>query len=233
MQYPNAYKGVKRIYIAEILTLIATILAIIGAAIMIVRYNGNLEQLQNLQLDAESVDLPIAIASALVLIAGILAIISFIISLVGVCNARIDESAFTGALIMIILSIVVSITGSVMQNTNPTAANWANVAVSVLTLASTLFIIKGIMNLAEKLERPDMVSKGRSIMAAILIINIIAIAASAVSAYLELSETQEKIVEYVSLGASVATLIFLLIYLSYLNKAKKMLQAYGGLLSRF
>lgn len=217
MTFPNAYKGVKKIHLGQILAIIAGIAML--AAVLIVAIKGG----ENAEEISEELLGPVAI---LMLVSGILAIIGMIITIVGLVNGKIDEPAFMTALIMVLLSIILSAIDSFYLNEKyATASKFVSAAQSVLQLASTVFVIKGIMNLAGKLDRPDMVEKGKKTMSVILVVSIIAIICELLTGFFSLGETLANIVAVVEICASVLALVYLIIYIIYLGKAKKMLEA--------
>lgn len=217
MTFPNAYKGVKKILTAEILALIAAI-ALVAAGVYLYLQGG-----ENLENIPENV---LGVVAVIGLVAGVLALIALIIKLVGLAQANKDENSFTFALILTILSIIVTAADSFYLSENMKAVSqFVPIATTVLQLLSMVCIIKGIMDLAEKLDRPDMVKKGKSAIAVIVVIAIVNILCNVAGVCFQLTETMENIISLVQLVASVVTVIYLIIYIAYLAKGKKMLEA--------
>ena len=101
MNYANAKKGIGQIYKAEILLLLATVLAIIGSIVALVGASK------------ESTGGVVA-GSVPLLIAGILAIIAFVMNLVGLSHASKDHPDFKTAWIITLVAIAASIVQSVL-----------------------------------------------------------------------------------------------------------------------
>ena len=97
MRFPNAHEGVKKIFTAEVLMLIVTL----GTLIV----NG-------LAMSQNRSDGLIAAAAIVLVVAGIISIIAFIMNLLGIIQARKDESKFTYALYAVIGGIVASLVQS-------------------------------------------------------------------------------------------------------------------------
>ncbi len=218
MKFPNAYRGVKKIRLGQLFALIAALAAIAMVVFVAAKIDVNTEELGEDALG------PIAI---LLLLSGIFAIIGMIITLVGIVNAMKDESAFRGALIFVILGLIVSAANSFYFGSNEKyedITKYIDTGVKLLTLIASMCVVKGCMNLAQKLDRPDMVQKGRAAMTAIVIIYLIAIGCDLVRVLVAPEKLGDTILSVVEIAASVLMLIYLIVYIAYLGKAKKMLK---------
>ena len=218
MKFPNAYRGVKKIHLGQIFALLAALAVIAVTVIAAAKIDFESETV------SESVLGPIAI---ILLVGGILSVIGMIITIAGIVNARKDESAFSGALIFVILGLIVSAANSFYFSNNEKFADistYIDTGVKLLTLIASMCVVKGCMNLAQKLDRPDMVQKGRTAMTAIVIIFIIAIACDLVRVFFSPEKIGDTILSVIEIAASVLMLIYLIVYIAYLGKAKKMLK---------
>ena len=218
MSFPNAYRGVKKIHLGQIFALLAA-LAVIAVTVFAAA---------KIDFESETVSESVLGSIAIILlVGGILSVIGMIITIAGIVNARKDESAFSGALIFVILGLIVSAANSFYFSNNEKFADIAayiNTGVKLLTLIASMCVVKGIMNLAGKLNRPDMVQKGRTAMTAIVIIFIIAIACDLVRIFFSPEKIGDTILSVIEIAASVLMLIYLIVYIAYLGKAKKMLK---------
>ena len=154
MKYPNAAKGVKRIFTAEILKLVGTICGVIGLTIVAI---GLMTAKVTNGSDAGIVTLVVSLGiGALPLIAWfVLRLIGFILRLVGIINAKRDEDSFKSSLVCLILEMVSVVVSGVFLGINSTVV--ASVLYSfaeLMGLFVTLFIISGIIKLADKLNIP-------------------------------------------------------------------------------
>lgn len=217
MLFPNAHNGVKKIYTAEILSLIVAIL--LAAAAIAGLFAASL---------AESGKAEAEVATAggfllLVLAGGILALIAFILNLVGIISAMKDEPTFKNALIFTIIGIAASVLSSSFSK-NETVSSFIQILVNFSELFVSLFVVQGIMALAARMNNNDMVERGNKVRWWLVITFAIPSLIKLVSAVLVL-KNMETVAGVLSLIAAVLTLIAYFIYLSYLAKAKKMLAA--------
>lgn len=217
MRFPNAYNGVKKIYTAEILAVIA------AAALLIVALLGfGLKDIDVENIDAAQAG-SVGGILILTLAAGVISIVSLIMMIVGLNQAKLDEPAFRTALILSVVSLVLAVVGTFIESSNEVAGSFISIATSVLSLASTIFIVKGIINLAEQLTRGDMVERGNTLIKIIIGVNIIGIVTGLIGAIIKVEENS-TIALILSLVSTIASIAALVIYLVYLSHAKKMLQ---------
>ncbi len=215
--FPNAKKGVGRIFIAEILAVIGAAVAIVAGIIVIVgAIAGSAAQSEAIGVGS------IATGGVLALASGVVFVVAFVINLVGLINAKQDDDRFRIAFFAMLVSIIISVVASIFATSNPTLNNILETIANVFNFASTIFVILGIMSLAEKLNNPDMVKRGNTIIKLItasyvlaIVGNICAVIFRATSAVV-LSGVFETV-------ASVVSLVSYVIYLIYLASAKKML----------
>lgn len=217
MRFPNAFNGVKKIYTAEILAVIA------AAALLIVALLGfGLKDIDVENIDAAQAG-SVGGILILTLAAGVISIVSLIMMIVGLNQAKLDEPAFRTALILSVVSLVLAVVGTFVESSNEVAGSFISVATSVLSLASTIFVVKGIINLAEQLTRGDMVERGNTLIKIIIGVNIIGIVTGLIGAIIKVEENSTMVV-ILSLVSTIASIAALVIYLVYLSHAKKMLQ---------
>ena len=213
MKFPNAFAGVKKIFTSEILSLIAAVAAFI-AAILGFATIGAVAAESAVGAGASLIGLAIfGVAS------GILYIIAFILQIVGVSNAAKDEPAFKTALIFIIVGIVCSLVSSFTQSNGSatTISSIFSTLQQVASLGVTVFIIQGIINLADKLNNGEVSAKGATIFKIIICIYCIIIVAYIVSIF------SAAIAGILTIIATVLSIVQYIVFLSFLAKAKKML----------
>ena len=139
MRFPNAYKGVSRIYLAEILSLVAAILGIVSAIVVAAGSGGT--------------GAGLAIGGSFFLaVTTVLILAGFIINIIGVSNASHDEPAFKTALLFIVLGILCSIVGSIFAG-NPVIYSIALIVSRISEILVFWFCINGISNLAVALKK--------------------------------------------------------------------------------
>lgn len=210
MQFPNAAKGVSRIYTAEILALIASVVVLAGAIVALIGAGAGSGG-------------SLAIGGILVIASSVVMIISFIMNIVGVGNASKDEDSFKRAMIAIIVGIIASILASAFS-ANEVVANIANAVSKVCELLVTLFCIIGIGNLAVKLGNSAVKEKADNLLKLIIAVQVISIIFSIV-AVIFTSKFMTVVAGILALAAAVCSIIVYILYLSLLSKGKKMLGA--------
>lgn len=228
MSFTNAAKGVKKIFTAEVLKLIANICLIIAAVIGLVGLVMTLEA----DADFSSVesllsDIPAASIGAflgaigMALIYGILSVIAFILNLIGYINARHDDDNFTTALVFLIAGIVFYFASFFVL-----ANGLSSILYSLGTLSDTLakiFVIAGCMKIATRLDRADINKKGSNVLKLIITIEAITFVITFISTFLRGTATA-IFGSVLMLASFVLSFVMFIMYISFLSKTKKMLQ---------
>ena len=215
MKFTNAYQGVKKIFAAEILSLISSICATVMLALPVVALITAANNSQGGTVASLGGFAVLAIASM------VLAIIAFIFKLIGVNKASKDEPSFKIALYLILAGIAVSVAGGIF-NSNATASSIFSALGEVVNLGVTVFIIQGIKNLAAKLGDEKMVKKGDTIFKYIIAIYLLVIIAQIVTMILQ-NGAALVVALVVIVISGILEIIQYILYLIYLSKAKKML----------
>ena len=222
--FPNALNGVKKIYTAEILMLIAAILGIVTAiaAITGVLAAEAASQLGSSGLAGAAGGTLIG-AGLFAVAAAVLSLIGFIMNIVGVTRAARDEERFKSALTAIIIGIVCSVLSGFFQS------GWVSVVVSnvseICEILATYFILSGIIHLAEQLGDREMASRGTALRKLILIIWVVSFVLGVISGVFALSEAMTVAGRVVGIIALIVSLVSYIMYLRLLSQARKMLGA--------
>ena len=110
MKFPNAENGVKKLFTAEILQIIAAV-ALAAAAVM------GLVTLANAANENAGATLGFGAGTLVFSIGGaVVSLIAFILTIVGLVKASKDDDGFKTALAFIILAVVATIVGSCFQS---------------------------------------------------------------------------------------------------------------------
>lgn len=173
MTLPNAHSGVKKVFIAEILQIICSIVMIFG----LVSVLGGAQAYQQVG-ETDAVVGVVAVGGMLTLVGTCLAILALILNLVGLKQASKDEpdrmgKAFTCAIIALILSVI----AATCQNMNWGAAGFFNVLTSLAQMCTIIFTIMGVSEVTQNIGREDVADMGPRI----LVISVIAIVASIIA----------------------------------------------------
>jgi hypothetical protein len=144
MRFPNAFRGIKKIWLAELLMLLAAVVGIIMVIVMAT--NGTMVG-EDIIIN-ESVKTPIAILG---IVTAVIALVAFVLNLVGLINANNDDSAFRIALLVTILGIAASAISAIWSN-NETLNKWMDTALTICSMFASYYVLTGIANLAEKMS---------------------------------------------------------------------------------
>ena len=209
MTFPNAFDGVKKIYLAEILTLIGTGLSLITSV---------------LGIAGESSDSLMLAALVFLLIGVGLSLAAEILNIVGVNRASKDEAAFRKALYAIFAGIVANVLISAASE-NQVLVHLGDFIETVSEFLASYFICTGIINLADKLEDAAVSAKGKKVRTLLMGIFATSAVLSLLSAIFYTSETLMNLAGVVALISSVFAIVAYFMYLGLLKKAKVMLAA--------
>ena len=186
MRFPNAAKGVKRIFTAQILQLIGTVCAVIGGLIFI---SGGATALLTKGSNAGAAAALGQMGIALIFFIGygVLALIAFIMQLVGIINAKNDEDSFKSALICTIIGIIAPVIGGFFVRSAPVVSSLCISFGNLMGLFVTIFIISGIIKLADQLNRGDVSTKGTNVLKLIIVVAILSLILNIIKYFMYLS----------------------------------------------
>ena len=210
--FKNAYSGIRKIYISEVMMLIASIITIVSAVLTLITVGPSTEK-----------DIKLIILGIFVFAYAIVALVAFILNIVGLAKARLDERSFNTAFILTFVGIAVSIVSGVFAQ-DTVLANSFNTAVELIWLLVTCFIIIGIVNLANKLSNSAVANKGNNLLRLILCVQILAIIIRILSIIFTALNISMVLPAIFAIIAGVLTIVYHFIYISLLSKAKTMLE---------
>lgn len=215
MKFPNAAKGVKKLFTAQVLSLIASIATIIGIILLIVTGVAAKANSEG-GTAAAGIGTIVLMAAAAVLV-----LIAAIMSLVGIIQAAKDEGSFKTALFAIAISLVAAIVAAIFSS-NGTVQSICQVVQNIMSIAVTVFVITGVSNLADKLNNAEVSQKGRNLLKIIVCIYVLALIATIIS--LIFGGTFASVTAAIlALVAAVLNVVGYFLYLSLLSKGKNML----------
>ena len=214
MRFPNAFRGIKKIWLAELLMLLAAVVGIIMVIVMAT--NGTMVG-EDIIIN-ESVKTPIAILG---IVTAVIALVAFILNLVGLINANNDDPAFRIALLVTILGIVASAISAIWSN-NETLNKWMDTALTICSLFASYFVLTGIANLAEKMS--DAATKALALKSRTLVEGSFC-ATALFKLIISIFKIQEgsTISTILAVIALLLELVSYILYLRALNKGKQML----------
>ena len=147
MRYPNAAKGIKKIWIAEILSILAALL--IAALVILVSANHvdtSISGEEAVQvLEAAKISGPIVVLGVGMML---LMLVSYFLNMAGIINASKDEAGFKRALWTLLASMAFGIVAAILENSNVKVANWLKIPSTLFELVVMIYVLEGIANLA-------------------------------------------------------------------------------------
>ena len=214
MRFPNAFRGIKKIWLAELLMLLAAVVGIIMVIVMAT--NGTMVG-EDIIIN-ESVKTPIAILG---IVTAVIALVAFILNLVGLINANNDDPAFRIALLVTILGIVASAISAIWSN-NETLNKWMDTALTICSMFASFYVLTGIANLAEKMS--DAATKALALKSRTLVEGSFC-ATALFKLIISIFKIQEgsTISTILTVIALLLELVSYILYLRALNKGKQML----------
>ena len=219
MKFPNAAKGVKKIFNAEIISLIA---ALVGGAGLILGLIG-----ASNETDESAGTTLLAVSGALLIVSGIALLVAGIMNIIGFIQAAKDEEGIKRAVLCTVFSALFAFVAAFFENQTGFLGGLGSVLstiATVLNMLVALFMIGGLMNLSAKCNRPDMVKRGHSILTTIVVSYLITLALSILirfGAYT--SSFGAGVINWLSGLSALFTVFIYVLELIYLAKAKKML----------
>lgn len=220
MRFPNAYEGIKKVFTAQILSVIGYACTFLAAILALTATTAAVAT------GSETALVGGAIGGGIFVIGGaVLSIISLILNLVGLSRAGKDEKSFKTAFIISICSLIVSIVQAIIGNfvvVTPVVSVIFQIVVVVLYCIMVYYVITGIRTLASQISDTAMDEKGRKLFMLIAIVYIVELICLIVSMLVR-SETLAVITVVVTIVAGIANIVAYIIYLVYLSKAKNML----------
>ena len=215
MKFPNAAKGISKIFTSEILALIAAIATGVASILAAVMYAS-----------AKTNSTAGAAASGIGMLvlglgASVLLVIALILKIVGVVQTSKDEDSFKMIIYLTIFTLIVAVIAAIFSRV-AFLNNIANAVSAIGGFVTTLLIILGIGNLGVQVGNDEVIDKCSSQFKLILGIGIVALLARFFCIFLPTIPAQ-GIVIALAVVALVLSIIQYILYLSLLSKAKKML----------
>ena len=216
MKFPSAFSGVKKIWLAEILMLLAAVLSIV--LIIVVAVNGTMEGEEIIV--SETVK---GIAGGITIATALIALVAFVLNLIGLISARKDEESFGKALLFTLLGIIASVVSSVWSG-NTRLVKSMEVVTTLCNLFASYYVLTGIANLSD--AYPDALTKATALKSRQLLVYTFCATAvfKCVITLFNIPEgsTFYNILGFVALGLELGSYV---LYLRALSKGKKMLEA--------
>lgn len=212
--FKNARDGIGKIYISELMMLIASVITLIGTVV-------GMTTVQTSTTEASETDL--AVLGVFVLVFAIVALIAFILNIVGLAKAKKDEENFNKAFMLTFVGLAASIVSSFFSN-NKNLSDSFNVVIDLIWLLVTIFIIIGVVSLAKQTNHSAVAQKGENLLKVIIGVEILALVIKAVGVICAIAKTGQTVTVILSMIAGAVTVVYHIIYITLLGNAKKMLE---------
>ena len=160
MRFQNAIKGIRKIYLAEILIIARTVLGIgIRVLLAVNRIDMGLSGEAIVQrISAANILAPfVAYAIGVIL----LTLAAFILNLRGVADAARDDGSFRRALWVVLTGIAVDAAVFALQSSHHWIASWLSIASTLCALMATLLVLEGVCRVADGLGAGKVSAMGR------------------------------------------------------------------------
>ncbi len=215
MKFPNAFRGVKKIWLAELLMLLAAVVGII--LVVVIAMNSTLVG-EEVVVNKEAVETPAAILG---IATALIALVAFVLNLVGLINAHKDDAAFRIALLVTVLGIVASAISAIWSN-NQVLNKWMDTALTIFSMLASYYVLTGIANLADKY--PDPATKALALKSRTLVEGSFC-ATALFKLIISIFKIQDgsTISTILSVVALLPELVSYILYLRALSKGKQML----------
>lgn len=208
MKFPHAYCAVKKLFIAEIISIAAAIFALITAILAAV---ASADPSTGVEASAATL--------ALVSVGAFVAV--FVLQLIALIQGGKDEDNFRTALWVTIVAIVIGIVSAVLQSIEATKnlvilTTAFEVFTSVAGIVVILLILLGISNLADELHDKELAEKGRRLATYIIYMFVVSALLSLIPSFFVNGNIPDFVRVMFSIFAIIAAVIELLIYINVL-----------------
>ena len=220
MRFPNAAKGIKKIFSAEIFNLIAIVAFGVAMVLGIIIAYGK-EEGNEVALGVSSIGFLVCLAGA-----AVLAVLALIFKLVGVIQSSKDEPAFKLVLYFVVFGLIVcavlAIIGIFFPD-NPFLYNLTDSISAVISFICLLLIILGVGSLGTKLGNEELVLRSGGQFKLIIWIGILSLFARFFGIFAVASYFAQWLVITLAAIAVFLNVVQYILYLVLLAKAKKAL----------
>ena len=212
--FDNAYEGIKKIFKAEILALIAAILILAGSILSATGIQAG--------KDTASGNGLLVGGGLIVIIAALLMIIASILNIIGVNRAAKDESAFKNALVALLIGIAANILVSAFSG-DATVSSIGKTISNVTEIMASYFICTGIINLADRLNDSAGSASGKKVRSILMGIWTASAVLNILTILFGTNETMQAVIGITAIVAVVISIVAYFLYICLLGKAKSML----------
>lgn len=219
MRFPNACKGLKKIFYAELISLIA----LVPYAVSMVLIQFLPEEINENNAEMLPAEVVVTILS---LVSLVLMTVAYMLNIIGYVNASKDNENFKKAMLLTIAGLVLTVVSGIMENVNasPILTNTFDSMEQILDLLITLTTISGIVTLSVTYGDLRMVDSGKALFKFLFAIYLPTLIAYVFVYMLRNTRSAAILAVTVTLISFALNAVYSLLYLRYLYRAVNMLE---------
>lgn len=219
MRFPNACKGLKKIFYAELISLIA----LVPYAVSMVLIQFLPEEINENNAEMLPAEIVVTILS---LVSLVLMTVAYVLNIIGYVNASKDNESFKKAMLLTIAGLVLTVVSGIMENVNasPILTNTFDSMEQILDLLITLTTISGIVTLSVTYGDLRMVDSGKALFKFLFAIYLPTLIAYVFVYMLRNTRSAAILAVTVTFISFALNAVYSLLYLRYLYRAVNMLE---------
>ena len=219
MRFPNACKGLKKIFFAELISLIA--LVPYAVSLVLIQFLPEEIDKNNAEmLPAEVVGTILSILSLVMMT------VAYVLNVIGYVTASKDNESFKKAMLLTVAGMVLTVVSGIMENANgnPILTNTFDSMENILDLLITLMTISGIVTLSVTYGNLRMVESGKALFKFLFAIYLPTLIAYVFVYLLRNTRSAAFLAVTVTFISFALNTVYSLLYLRYLYRAVNMLE---------
>lgn len=219
MRFPNACKGLKKIFFAELISLIA----LVPYAVSLVLIQFLPEEINKNNAEILPTEVVVTILSILSLV---MMTVAYVLNVIGYVTASKDNESFKKAMLLTIAGMVLTVVSGIMENANgnPILTNTFDSMENILDLLITLMTISGIVTLSVTYGDLRMVESGKALFKFLFAIYLPTLIAYVFVYLLRNTRSAAILAVTVTFISFALNTVYSLLYLRYLYRAVNMLE---------
>ncbi|MBQ1687281.1 MAG: hypothetical protein II074_07330 [Ruminococcus sp.] len=219
MRFPNACKGLKKIFFAELISLIA----LVPYAVSLVLIQFLPEEIDKNNAEMLPAEVVVTILSILSLV---MMTVAYVLNVIGYVTASKDNESFKKAMLLTIAGMVLTVVSVIMENANgnPILTNTFDSMENILDLLITLMTISGIVTLSVTYGDLRMVESGKALFKFLFAIYLPTLIAYVFVYLLRNTRSAAILAVTVTFISFALNTVYSLLYLRYLYRAVNMLE---------
>lgn len=219
MRFPNACKGLKKIFFAELISLIA----LVPYAVSLVLIQFLPEEIDKNNAEILPAEVAVTILSILSLV---MMTVAYVLNVIGYVTASKDNESFKKAMLLTIAGMVLTVVSGIMENANgnPILTNTFDSMENILDLLITLMTISGIVTLSVTYGDLRMVESGKALFKFLFAIYLPTLIAYVFVYLLRNTRSAAFLAVTVMFISFALNTVYSLLYLRYLYRAVNMLE---------